>query len=140
MEEILMSVNFSNLGWEIALPLILIVADILTGLIQSLINGDFNSSVMRRGLYHKALEILVIALGFMFQFAFNAPSISWGVVIYIVVMEIGSILENLKKAGLDLGPLGKILKLADKDTFQKIVDDISHDILDGENSQENSKK
>lgn len=128
-----MSVNFANLGWEIALPLILIFADILSGFIQSIINNDFSSSTMRRGLYHKALEILVIALGFMFQFAFNAPFIALSVVIYIVIMEVGSILENLKKAGLDLGPLGKILKLADNGKFEKIIHELQED--DGENTE-----
>lgn len=60
MEELMLHMSFSNLGWKIALPLLMILIDVLSGLIQALINDDFNSATMRKGLYHKILELLVI--------------------------------------------------------------------------------
>ena len=66
---------------------------------------------MREGILRKILLILVVILSFIFQYAFNIPAISKVVCIYIIVMEIISILENVKKAGIDLGKLGDLLKI-----------------------------
>lgn len=66
---------------------------------------------MREGLLRKILLILVVILSFIFQYAFNIPAISKVVCIYLIIMEIISILENLKKAGIDLGKLGELLKV-----------------------------
>ena len=66
---------------------------------------------MREGILRKILLILVVILSFIFQYAFNIPAISKVVCIYIIVMEIISILENLKKAGIELGKLGDLLKI-----------------------------
>lgn len=66
---------------------------------------------MREGLLRKILLIVVIILSFIFQYAFNIPVISKVVCIYLIVMEIISIMENLKKAGIDLGKLGELLKI-----------------------------
>lgn len=66
---------------------------------------------MREGLLRKILLILIVILSFIFQYAFNIPIISKVVCIYLIVMEIISILENLKKAGIDLGKLGELLKV-----------------------------
>lgn len=123
MEEILINLNFTSLGWKIGLPLILIAIDIISGLIQALINDDFQSSVMRKGLYHKVLEMLVIFSGFMFHLAFALELISTCICIYVTIMEISSILENLTKAGLDLGPLSKILHIYGEDELADTIDD-----------------
>ena len=66
---------------------------------------------MREGLLRKILLILIVILSFIFQYAFNIPAISKVVCIYLIIMEIISILENLKKAGIDLGKLGELLKV-----------------------------
>lgn len=77
---------------------------------------------MREGLLRKMLLILVIILSFVFQYAFNIPIISKIVCIYIIVMEIVSILENLKKAGVDLGKLGDLLKIKqDENTVNLVI-------------------
>lgn len=70
---------------------------------------------MREGLLRKILLIVVIILSFIFQYAFNIPVISKVVCIYLIVMEIISIMENLKKAGIDLGKLGELLKIKTED-------------------------
>ena len=65
---------------------------------------------MREGLLHKCLLIVAIVIGYVIEYAFNLKLVAQIITIYICVMELMSILENLKKAGVDLGKLGEILK------------------------------
>lgn len=110
MEEIFNSLNFSSVIWQVVTPLIFSGLDILTGYIQAVINKNVDSKVMREGLLHKCLLIIAIVLGYVVQFAFGLDFTAKAITIYICIMEVMSILENLKKAGLDLGKLGEILK------------------------------
>ena len=110
MEEILNNVNFSTIMWQILTPFIFIAIDIISGYVQALINKNVDSKIMREGLLHKFLLILVIIVGYVIQFAFSLGFIAQAITIYICVMELMSFLENLKKAGVDLGKLGDILK------------------------------
>lgn len=102
IEQIFSDLQFSNLIWQIVTPLIFSLADILTGYIQAIIHKNVQSQVMREGLLHKSLLIIVLVLGFIIQFAFNLTYVSVAICLYICIMEITSILENLKKAGIDL--------------------------------------
>lgn len=111
IEQIINSLNFTTIFWQAGATLIFMVADIITGLIQAVINKNLDSQKMREGILRKALLILVVILSFISQYAFNIPAISKVVCIYIIVMEIISIFENIKKAGVDLGKLGEILKI-----------------------------
>lgn len=120
--------NFSNIIWQIVTPLIFSLADIITGYIQAFINKDVDSQKMRTGLLHKILVILVIVLSFIIQFAFNISYIASVVSIYVVLMEIVSILENLKKAGVDIGRLGNILKDKTEDNLAETVNKLSNTI------------
>ena len=110
MEELLNNVNFSTMAWQIATPFIFIAIDVISGYVQALINKCVESKKMREGLLHKFLLTLVILLGYVIQFAFNLGFVAQSITIYICVMELMSILENLKKAGVDLKGLGNILK------------------------------
>lgn len=140
--QLFMNLNFSSFGWKLALPLILIASDIITGLIQSLINNDYKSSIMRQGLFHKVLELLILFLGFMFQFAFKSDVISTSIVIYLCVMELGSILENLKKSGMKLGLLSKILTLINgnkSDDTTKAIEKTIENVNDKNDKNDASK-
>ena len=83
--------------------LIFISFDILFGLLQTLTNQSFKSSVMRQGLFHKLGEILCYLFGVVCDATLPLVdimvpfSLAGAITIYIVVMEIGSILENLSK-------------------------------------------
>ena len=83
--------------------LIFIAFDILFGLLQALTNQKFESMIMRKGLFHKLGEILCYLFGVVSNQALPmigiiVPfSLSDAITIYIVIMEIGSILENLAK-------------------------------------------
>lgn len=111
IEQIINSLNFTNIFWQAGTTLIFMVGDIISGIVQAVINKNLDSQKMREGLLRKILLILIVILSFIFQYAFNIPAISKVVCIYLIVMEIISILENIKKAGVDLGKLGELLKI-----------------------------
>lgn len=130
--ELIKNLNFSSVMWQIATPLIFSISDIITGYIQALINKNVDSQKMRVGLLHKVLILIIIVLSFTIQFAFNIKYIASFVCIYVTLMEIVSILENLKKANIDLGRLGDILKNKNDETtsesVNKLIDTISEEI------------
>lgn len=101
MEEFFQTLQFTNVIWKIITPLLFSLADIITGYIQAIINKNVDSSVMREGLLHKILLIIIMLLAFVMQFAFGLKAISIAVCLYICLMETVSILENLKRAGID---------------------------------------
>ena len=53
MEQLLQTLTFSNIIWQVITPLIFSGLDILTGYIQAVINKNVDSKVMREGLLHK---------------------------------------------------------------------------------------
>ena len=110
MEELLQTLTFSNIIWQVITPLIFSGLDILTGYIQAVINKNVDSKVMREGLLHKYLLIVAILIGYVIEYAFGIQTVAQVITVYICLMEVMSILENLKKAGVDLGKLGEILK------------------------------
>ena len=108
--EIINNLNFVNIFWQLGTPLVFMLADIISGLIQAILNKDLDSRIMREGLLRKGLLILILVLAFVVEHAFNVIFISKAVSIYIIIMEVISIGENIQKAGIDLGRLGTLLK------------------------------
>lgn len=102
MEEIIKTLTFSNIIWQVITPLIFSGLDILTGYIQAVINKNVDSKIMREGLLHKCLLIVAIVIGYIVEYAFGLSAVSTVITVYICVMELMSILENIKKAGIDL--------------------------------------
>lgn len=110
IENIMETLNFSNYFWQIFTPILFSFMDIITGYIQALINKNVDSSIMREGLLHKILIILIILMSCVIDVTFNLPIVTKFISIYIIIMEITSILENLNKAGLNIGKITDILK------------------------------
>lgn len=110
MDELVKTLTFSSILWQVITPLIFSGLDILTGYIQAVINKNVDSKVMREGLLHKCLLIVAIIVGYVVEYAFGISAVAQVITVYICVMEVMSILENLKKAGLDIGKIGDILK------------------------------
>lgn len=89
-------------AWSIGLAFGFMLMDILTGFIGSIITHTFSSSKMREGLGHKALLLCIIAMAVMLEIGgehieglgFTAVTVPV-VCIYIIVMEVGSVLENV---------------------------------------------
>lgn len=113
--------NFANVYWQIGTTLIFMLADIISGVVSATILHDLDSQKMREGLLRKVLLILIVLLSFVIGSAFNLTFISKAVCIYIIVMETISILENVKKAGIDLGRLGELLKIKQEDNTINLV-------------------
>lgn len=95
--------------------LVFIGMDVVSGMIKAFSTTGFDSSVMRQGFYHKLGEVL--AVGLLAAADFYLPIV--GVIVdvsfsaigctYFVLMEIGSIIENIGMINPELvGPLTKI--------------------------------
>lgn len=122
LETIINNLHFTSLFWQVIATLVFMLGDIISGLISAVIRNDLDSKVMREGLLRKILLIMVVALSFVISSAFGINIISKVVCIYIIIMEIISILENLKKAGIDLGKIGELLKIkTDEETVNVVV-------------------
>lgn len=94
-----------------------IVADIATGLIKAIATHSYSSSVMREGLFHKLGELVCLIFGVLCDYALpmigiKIPlSIAQSVSIYIIIMEIGSVVENIGVLNPELSKyLGKIFE------------------------------
>ena len=78
-----------------------ILLDMITGLIKAFKEKKYTSTIMREGLFHKAGSILIIVFGCLVDYA--QTLVDLGVTIpvatslcaYIILMEIGSIIENV---------------------------------------------
>lgn len=115
LNEIIDTLNFSSILWQILTPIIFSLSDILTGFIQAIINNELDSKKMRMGLLHKVLIVTLVLLSFVADLTFNLHFISKIVCIYVIVMETVSIFENLTKAGLNFGKLTDLLKIKGKE-------------------------
>lgn len=93
---------------------VFICADFVSGICSALYLGEFKSRLMREGLIHKVTELAIIGLAYGVEICLpyigieiNVPLVV-PIVCYLVVMEIGSIIENLVKINPDMR------KVADK--------------------------
>lgn len=99
----LTELQFSHLYWVFLLPAVCAAADIITGWLQATINSCWDSTKMRKGLFRKGGEMLVVVLAYVIYIALSIPvEIVKGVAIYIVIMEIVSVVENLDLCGVPM--------------------------------------
>lgn len=102
---------------QLAIIMIAIVADYATGIIKACYKKKYKSSVMREGLYHKVAEVMAVALMFYLEIGLpfigvkiDFPFISF-ITIYVIVMELSSIIENIGEINPDLvGPLAQVFE------------------------------
>ena len=78
-----------------------ILGDIVTGLLLAAYLGNINSTKLRQGLFHKLSEVLAVVLSVFLEYAcdyiqlgIELPVLNI-VSVYICLMELVSILENL---------------------------------------------
>ena len=78
-----------------------IVFDVVTGLIKAGYNGNYNSAIMRQGGFHKSMEVMAMAVAYFVEYAavyanigVDVPAVP-AVTVYICIMELISILENI---------------------------------------------
>ena len=80
---------------------VFICFDVLTGWLKALYTGTLDSSIARKGLFHKVSELLAMIFGYVCEYCFplagipfTAP-IAGAIAVYIVAMETASIVENI---------------------------------------------
>lgn len=80
---------------------LMILFDIVTGFLKACKLGEFKSSVMRAGLLSKVSELIILLLMYVLEYYLPQIDINLGlplvqlVGLYIVIMELGSIIENI---------------------------------------------
>lgn len=121
MNDVLKQIKFVNDFWVVMLPAILMALDIVTGFVNAWSKNDIESSVMRQGLARKFGELVVIAIGQLFFYSVGLPKyLVAGISTYIILMELISICENLKKLGV---PIPKFISRA-LASAEKQIDEI----------------
>lgn len=105
----------------ILITLCLIGLDIVSGLLKAAYTGTWDSSKMRKGIFHKAAFVLVIVMAIICQYAsIEIPDIGISLplvvptCVYLIITELLSIFENLSECN------DKILYLYD--LFRKSLD------------------
>ena len=84
--------------------------DFLTGIIRAFAKNCFTSTKMREGLFHKVGLILCMILGGLVDFAQGyldlgvAVPVALAICVYICLMEIASIIENVCKINPQIMP------------------------------------
>lgn len=116
------------IDWHVyVLIFALIVIDYVLGVIGSVINKTFSSSVMRQGLIHKftylvaivIAEIIVLLSGYL-DLGFDFVDAIVGLVcVWISLTEIGSILENIVKINPKLGEDGFLQIFSNSQSHRK---------------------
>ena len=100
-QDILSKIQFRNEFWIVIVPSILMVLDILTGVIHAWATGHLKSYKMREGLNHKSGELCVLLVGEVLSYGMQLPIVfMMGISIYVIFMELVSIMENLDKMGV----------------------------------------
>jgi phage-related holin len=111
LREVMLYMNV----YAVLAVLVFIGMDVVSGMVKAFSTTGFDSSVMRQGFYHKLGEVL--AVGLLAAADFYLPIVGVNVDVsfsaigcaYFVLMEIGSIIENIGTINPELvGPLTKI--------------------------------
>lgn len=111
-------INFTSEYWILLLPCIFMASDIVTGYMKAVDEKNFESSMMRKGLMHKAGELIILILFIVLQFSLDLPDyICKFISLYIIVMEAYSICENLDAIGVKI-PV--FIKNSLKETSEKL--------------------
>ena len=118
--EITEEIHYSHDYWIFLLPLVLIASDVVSGWIQATINSTWDSTKMRKGLFRKGGEMMVVVVAWIVGIAIPLDfNIAFFFSAYIVLMETVSVIENLDLAGIPM-PVWIIKRL--KKTMQDMTD------------------
>lgn len=80
---------------------VFIVFDVVSGWLKALYTGTLDSSIARKGLFHKVSELLAMVFGYVCEYCFPLAGIPFkapiaeAIGVYIVAMETASIVENI---------------------------------------------
>jgi toxin secretion/phage lysis holin len=101
LQDIANLIHFDKTWYIIIVPMVMMAFDYLTGIMKAWHNHDIQSSKLRDGLNRKFGEVIVIIISLFLQYFIGLPKeITTFVSIYIIVMELISIIENLDAIGV----------------------------------------
>ena len=99
--EFFNDIHFANNLWMLAVPCVLMVIDFATGFLNAWARREVQSAKMRTGLAKKLGEIAaLLSVKICTEGMVLPPEIMTGVSLYIVMMELVSITENLALIGV----------------------------------------
>lgn len=84
--------------------------DIMSGLLKAFKEKEYSSTIMRQGLYHKCGSVLCVLFATLVDYTQKfidiglAIPILKSVCVYIIIMEISSIIENICTLNPDILP------------------------------------
>lgn len=114
-------------GWAFGFALVFIFLDVVSGYAQAVANKCVSSEIMRQGFWHKlALVFAMLAAGLADMAAAVEIDLGFSMPLfecacgYVMIMELMSILENVKKMNPQLAN-SRLLRLFD--AVKKEVDD-----------------
>ena len=107
--------------WAVIAACVMMAMDVVTGFTGAVVTRTVSSTRMREGIGHKAMLVLLIVLAVLVQtFSLHIGDMGWSiplivpVCVYIVVMEVASVVENCVTAYPDLkdSPLVRLFERA----------------------------
>lgn len=129
ISTIVQNIHFTNLGAALWAPIALMALDFATGYLNACLKGERSSSKMREGGGHKAAEIACILVALIVDGSLMLDvKFVYLVSAYILIMEVISIAENVKKI---LGPktpkiVGHGIEQLKDELYDDSVLDIEH--------------
>lgn len=91
--------------WAVIAACVMMAMDIITGFAGAVVTGSISSTKMREGIGHKAMLVMLVVLAVLVQtFSLHIGDMGWSipmivpVCVYIVVMEVASVVENVIRA------------------------------------------
>lgn len=117
-----------------------VLLDVVSGLAAAIKNKELSSSVMHEGLYNKLGEVLLLVVAMFVATILDVypftqlgipPEVMYLVALYITLMELVSILENICKLNPSL-PIAKILAIFDIEVDGSGTDDVESKQAPGE--------
>ena len=117
-----------------------VLLDVVSGLAAAIKNKELSSSVMHEGLYNKLGEVLLLVVAMFVGAILHIPpftqlgippEVMYLVALYITLMELVSILENICKLNPSL-PIAKILAIFDIEVDGPDADDVESKQAPGE--------
>ena len=89
MQDFYSNIHFTSIWWALFFPIVLIILDIFTGVVNAWKNNDFQSSIMRAGLSKKFGEIVYILVGILTKFAIGTDLILYFLVVNLLNKNLG---------------------------------------------------
>lgn len=117
-----------------------VLLDVVSGLAAAIKNKELSSSVMHEGLYNKLGEVMLLIVAMFVASILEVypftelgipPEVMYLVALYITLMELISILENICKLNPTL-PIAKILAIFDIKVDGSGTDDVESKQAPGE--------